>query len=173
LKINALPLGFALVRLKNFDMGVGMGDTQLKIIALVAILGALALAGASTLKAPLTADDPVPGIPRSASTDLSFDSHEVAVLDEALRKKPDHAPILMRLAKLKSEAGQRDEAAGHLQEILRIEPENLDARLELGRIRFEEGDIQEAVAQNEKILQFDPNHPDALYNMGAIYGNLG
>jgi tetratricopeptide (TPR) repeat protein len=150
-----------------------VADKQLKIVAAVAILAALALALASTLETPPTTDAHSSGIPRSASPDLSFDNHETAVLDKALKKKPDHTPILLRLAKLKAKSGRRDEATGHLQEILRIEPNNLDARLELGKILFEEGNVQAAVEQNRAILQLDPDHPDALYNLGAIYGNLG
>ncbi len=99
--------------------------------------------------------------------------HEALILGEALKKKPYHTPVLLRLAQLAEASGNHQEAARHLQEILRHEPDNTDARLELGRALFQSGDVQEAIAQTRRILDRQPNHADALYNLGAIYANLG
>jgi tetratricopeptide (TPR) repeat protein len=99
--------------------------------------------------------------------------HEALILGEALKKKPYHTPVLLRMAQLAEESGKHQEAARHLQEILRHEPDNTDARLELGRALFQSGDVQEAIAQTRRILDRQPNHADALYNLGAIYANLG
>jgi tetratricopeptide (TPR) repeat protein len=99
--------------------------------------------------------------------------HEALILGEALKKRPYHTPVLLRLAQLAQESGNYREAARDLQEILRHEPDNTDARLELGRVLFQSGDVQEAIAQTRRILDRQPNHADALYNLGAIYANLG
>lgn len=101
------------------------------------------------------------------------DEHEAKVLGEALKKRPDHVPVLLRLASLSLEAGKSDEAAKYLTQVLKQEPGNVPARVDLGKILFETGKIPEAIQTTEEILKVQPDNPDALYNLGAIYGNLG
>ena len=67
------------------------------------------------------------------------------MLTQALEKKPDHAPILLEMARQEAEAGQVDKASGHIREALQYEPENLDAKLDLGKLSFEMGNIEEAI----------------------------
>lgn len=100
-------------------------------------------------------------------------AHEKASLEDQLRKKPGHAPVLLRLAQIATEQGQHAEARGRLEELLKVEPDHLEARLELGRACYELDDLPCAIAETEKILVKDPNHVDALYNLGAIYANSG
>jgi tetratricopeptide (TPR) repeat protein len=99
--------------------------------------------------------------------------HEAKILAEALKKKPEHTPVLMRLAQLSEEAGKQADAADRLRAILRQEPNNTDAQLELGRVLFQLGDVAGAIQETKKIVDRQPGHADALYNLGAIYGNLG
>lgn len=99
--------------------------------------------------------------------------HEAILLAEALKKKPDHTPVLMRMAQLSAESGKNTEAARNLREVVQREPANIDARLELGKALFETGDVQGAIEQTQAILERQPDHADALYNLGAIYGNVG
>lgn len=99
--------------------------------------------------------------------------HEAIFLAEALKKKPDHTPVLMRMAQLSEESGKHTEAARSLREVVQREPANMDARLELGKALFESGDIQGAIEQTKAILDRQPDYADALYNLGAIYGNVG
>jgi tetratricopeptide (TPR) repeat protein len=99
--------------------------------------------------------------------------HEAIFLAEALKKQPDHTPVLMRMAQLSEESGKHTEAARNLREVVQREPANIDARLELGKALFEAGDIQGAIEQTKAILDRQPDHADALYNLGAIYGNVG
>jgi tetratricopeptide (TPR) repeat protein len=98
-------------------------------------------------------------------------SHEEMLID-ALRKKPDHTPILLELARQETESGNARKASAHLKEALQYDPKNVDAKLDLGKLMFEMGDIEEAIRLNQEILKVQPAHPDALYNLGAIYGNL-
>ena len=109
--------------------------------------------------------------PRPAA--LENQQHEAIFLAEALKKKPDHTPVLLRMAQLSEESGKHTEAARSLREVVQREPANSDARLELGKALFEAGDIQGAIEQTKAILDRQPDHADALYNLGAIYGNVG
>jgi len=101
------------------------------------------------------------------------DLHEAKMLEEELKKKPQHAPVLFRMAQLSEQAGDNAKAAEHLREVLRQEPNNQDARLELGKVLYQLGDVEGALEHTRAILKASPEHPDALYNLGAIYGNLG
>jgi len=100
-------------------------------------------------------------------------THEKAALEEELKKKPDHAPILLRLAELARDAGQPKQAAEYLKQAAAADPKSLDARLELSRTLYEAGDIAGALAETKRLLADRPNQVDALYNIGAIYANQG
>ena len=95
------------------------------------------------------------------------------MLADALRKKPDHVPVLLELAQLEAESGNKEKAGDYLREVLQYEPENMEAKLNLGKQMFELGKVEEAIKLNEEILETEPSYADALYNLGAIYGNLG
>jgi len=103
----------------------------------------------------------------------SSDKHEEKMLIEALRKKPDHVPVLLRMAGLAAAQRQFDKAIEHLNQASRHEPKNVEVRLELGRMLFETGKIAEAIEQTQAILKDNPGNTEALYNLGAIYGNVG
>jgi len=100
-------------------------------------------------------------------------AHEKASLEEQLKKKPGHAPVLLRLAQIDLEQNQPAEARRRLEELLKAEPTNVEALLELGRACYAAEDLPCAIAETGKILEQDPKHPDALYNLGAILANQG
>ena len=100
-------------------------------------------------------------------------THEKAALEEELKKKPDHAPILLRLAELARDAGQPKQAAEYLKRAVATDAKNVDARLELSRTLYEINDVDGALAETKRLLVDHPNQIDALYNIGAIYANLG
>jgi tetratricopeptide (TPR) repeat protein len=136
------------------------------------------IVGALVLYLGFRASSPKSGNNRATSADKSQskpsgDPHEAMVLSEALKKKPEHTPVLLRLAQLSEQAGNQPEAAVHLREILKNEPDNPEARLELGRVLFQMGDVQAAIEQTQAILDHQPDHADALFNLGAIHANLG
>ena len=105
--------------------------------------------------------------------DGSAKQHERKMLLAALKEKPDHVPLLFRLAQLAQEAGDRDQAVKYLREVLKAEPNNSDALLELGKALYESGDVAGALANTKRILQREPNHSAALLNLGAVYANMG
>lgn len=99
--------------------------------------------------------------------------HEIASLEEELRKNPGHPPILLRLADLAREDGKKTDAVKFLRQASDADPHNTETRIELGRTLFETGQTEAAIVETKKILESQPKQVDALYNLGAIYGNLG
>jgi len=116
---------------------------------------------------------PTAEAPTAATESKKEDKHEALMLAEVLKKKPDHTPVLMRLAQLAEGSGDRAEASKLLRTVVQNEPDNSEARLELGRVCFESGDVEGAIEHTRKILERRPRHADALYNLGAIYANIG
>ena len=98
-------------------------------------------------------------------------AHERAALEEELRKKPGHPPILLRLAELERDAGRPSGAVPYLRQILDQDPKNEDARLELGRALYDAGDVEGALKETKQLLVDHPDQVDGLYNLGAIYAN--
>lgn len=99
--------------------------------------------------------------------------HERAELQEELKKKPGHPPILLRLAEIERDSGHPDKAVTHLRQVLDSDANNQDALLELGRMLYQTGDVDGAIAQTKHLLEVNPKQVDGLYNMGAIYANIG
>ncbi|MDP2996118.1 MAG: tetratricopeptide repeat protein [Bryobacterales bacterium] len=108
-----------------------------------------------------------------AASPAAANAHEQAMLTEQLKLKPDHAPVLLRLAELEQEAGRPAQAAGHLRTLLKSEPGNREALLELGRVLHDSGDVPGALRETRRLLELDPNNVDAHYNLGAIHANQG
>ena len=135
-------------------------------IAIVVAVGLAGLGwvGMNRKKAASTTETPV--APPNAA-------HERSALEEQLKKKPDHGPVLMRLAELEMEQDRPAEARKRLERLVEVEPGNVDALLELGRACYAAGDTTCALERTAEILKQQPNHPDALYNMGALHANQG
>ena len=98
--------------------------------------------------------------------------HELIALQEDLKKKPEHPPILFRMAQLATQMGKPADAISYLQRLLKVDAGNTEARLELGRLLYQNNDVQGALRETSKILEANPKQVDALYNLGAIYANL-
>lgn len=99
--------------------------------------------------------------------------HELKMLQVELEKKPNHAPILLRMAQLSREMGKPAEAAADLRRLLGAEPGNVEARIELGRVLYDTNDVAGAITETNRVLEAHPKNVDAMYNLGAIYANLG
>ena len=76
-------------------------------------------------------------------------AHERAALEEELKKKPGHPPILLRLAEMERDAGRPAGAVQYLRQILEQDSKNEDARLELGRMLYDSGDIEGALKETK------------------------
>jgi len=114
-----------------------------------------------------------PGLSSSPSGNPNADRiHELKALEQDLQKKPEHPPILFRMAQLSTELGKTADAISYLQRLLKVDGGNTEARLELGRLLYETNDVKGAMGETTKILEANPKQVDALYNLGAIYANL-
>lgn len=98
--------------------------------------------------------------------------HELRALEQELEKKPEHPPILFRMAQLSTEMGKPADAISYLERLLKADAGNTEARLELGRILYETNDVQGSIRETSKILETNAKQVDALYNLGAIYANM-
>ena len=104
---------------------------------------------------------------------LAAPAHEKAFLEEQLKTKPNHPPILVRLGEVERSMGQLADARKHLEQALQVDPSLVDARLELSMVCYQLKDEREAERQNLLVLKQDAKQPDALYNLGAIEANRG
>ena len=136
-------------------------------VALAIAVGAIATLSYLTTHSPGSE-------PKSASPvpQMLDKVHERKALAAELKKKPDHVPILLRLAELAREESKPAEAIQYLREALKVEPKNVEALLELGRALYESGDTDGALVETKRLVEIEPKNTDALYNLGAIYGNL-
>jgi tetratricopeptide (TPR) repeat protein len=156
-------------------MITSMQPRYYKLMAVAAVAGSLAASlmllerHKDKSSTPATEQATTPGSSGNPTADRV---HELKGLEEELKKKPDHPPILFRMAQLASELGKPAEAVGYLRRLVKVEPGNIEARLELGRLLWETDDFKSALAETKKILETNPKQVDALYNVGAIYANL-
>jgi len=107
-----------------------------------------------------------------AADATSSKEHEIKALSVELEKKPNHPPILLRMAQLARELGRNDEAVGYLRQLTKADPENVEGHLELGRVLYETNDVAGAIEETNRVLKLNPKNVDALYNLGAIYANV-
>ncbi len=74
--------------------------------------------------------------------------HELKALEQDLQKKPEHPPILFRMAQLSTEMGKTADAISYLQRLLKADAGNTEARLELGRLLYQTNDVPGAIREN-------------------------
>ncbi len=103
----------------------------------------------------------------------STPAHEKVFLEEQLRKKPRHSPVLLRLAQIERESGNLADARRHLEQAVAGDRKLVDARLELSLVYYQMNNVKAALEQNRTILRENPKQTDALYNLGAISANQG
>ena len=91
----------------------------------------------------------------------------IAEFREALRLKPDFAPVQNNLGLALAEGGKLDEAIAEYQSVLRIMPNFPHAHSNLGDALRRKGKLEEAIAECRTALRLKPEFPDARDNLGA------
>lgn len=92
----------------------------------------------------------------------------LSYLRRAVKKHPDSAGKLARLAELLMEQGERAQALEHLQMAEDLQPDDAAVLFNLARAHFDAGDKEEAAARLRAVLAVQPFHLDARMHLALI-----
>ncbi|MEB3276098.1 MAG: DUF6165 family protein [Cyanobacteriota bacterium] len=97
----------------------------------------------------------------------------IALLNQALRLKPDFADGHCSLGLALKRRGDIDAAIAAYSRALELDPALPDAHNNLGVALKERGDLPAAVAAHSRALQLQPHFPEAQLNRGVALQQLG
>jgi Flp pilus assembly protein TadD len=86
---------------------------------------------------------------------------------EALRVRPDSAPVLNNLGALLQAAGETPEALRLYREAIRVQPDYANARYNLGNALAASGAFEGALAEFRAVVRLRPGDVGAQANLGA------
>ena len=92
----------------------------------------------------------------AALTKLGRNEEAEHAAREGLSKAPRHGPLLVALAELRSNRGDKGEAEALLKQALAVDDRDLTALRALARLTWDSGRSAEALAHAEQIAQLDP-----------------
>lgn len=96
---------------------------------------------------------------------LRREEEALAVLDDVLKRKPDHAQALHRKAVFLAEMGRREAALDILERLVKSDPKNTAYRRERARIFYDLGRWEEAKKEWRDLVRREPD-ASALLNLG-------
>ncbi len=91
-----------------------------------------------------------------------------AVLDEALRLRPDFAPAYFLKARLASRANEPERALRLYERAAKLDPGFYKARYNIGILRLEAGRMAAAQSAFEALTLSFPDRPEPWFNLGRI-----
>lgn len=97
----------------------------------------------------------------------------VAVLNESLKVRKDHADVYLSLASIAMEANKLDEARAQVDKARKVEPNNLMATYMTALIDFREGKYVAARDGVQQVLKSAPKHGPSVVLFGAVSYALG
>ncbi len=93
------------------------------------------------------------------------------LLEETVRKAPDHLPAANRLAELNVAEKNFDEASVLLRKVLTRDPQNYEAMLTQGLLHLAQADIPRSIAHFERMSAMFPSVPKVRYHLAlALLG---
>lgn len=98
---------------------------------------------------------------------------EMEGLKERLDAAPQDTTTLIRMARLKQDGHQTEEAVDYYRRYLALHPEGRQAWLDLALGYGTLGRWPDALEAAQAMLDHFPDDPAGLYNLGAIYANTG
>ena len=98
---------------------------------------------------------------------------EMEALKESLEETPADTTALLRMARLKQDGHQTEEAIAYYERYLDLRPEGRQAWLDLARSYGQMARWAEALTATQALLRHFPEDPAGLYNLGAIHANMG
>ncbi len=94
-------------------------------------------------------------------------------LEEALRERPDDAPLHLRLGQVELARGRPGEAQHHFERALAADPKCGAARYGLGEAARADGDLERAAEHFRRTLDEQPHALQVLYPLGQTLERLG
>jgi tetratricopeptide (TPR) repeat protein len=93
----------------------------------------------------------------------------LATFEEALKREPRNATIMLASAEAMHELGDEDRAIAACRRVLQIQEHNVAALLLKSRAEDQAGRRDHAIQSLEKALTLQPNQKEALGDLGALY----
>lgn len=91
-----------------------------------------------------------------------------STLEKAAQGQRDLVPVLLDLAHVANQQGDRKGALGYLAHARDLEPQNAGIHFFFGMVSMEENLVQEAYTSLKKALSLDPNNPYYNYAFGTV-----
>lgn len=96
---------------------------------------------------------------------------EMEMLNKRLDASPQDTTALLRMARLKQDGHETEEAIAYYRRYLALRPGARQAWLDLTQCLGTLAQWDEALEATQTLLDRFPDDPAALYNLGAIYAN--
>jgi len=97
----------------------------------------------------------------------------VKILEDVLRREPDHADALNHCAIAWTEMGHLERAAPMFERLSRLRPASAGAFRQLGDVQHKLGLHEEATASLQRALELDPDDRHSRLALGDIHESLG
>jgi cytochrome c-type biogenesis protein CcmH/NrfG len=96
-----------------------------------------------------------------------------ALMNEAIRQKPDYIDAAFMLSQLEISAGNVDGAIDSTVRIIQLEPQNPARYFQLGVLELSKGDAERGALALEAAIGLDPQYANARYYLAFAYDQLG
>jgi tetratricopeptide (TPR) repeat protein len=93
----------------------------------------------------------------------------MSILDEAAKKHPDNADIIIDQLNFYIEDGKLNEAIDKLDKAIALQPNNDMLYFVKGNAYDKNKELDKAIVEYEKAIAINPKNDKALYNAGAMY----
>lgn len=96
-----------------------------------------------------------------------------ALMNEAIRQKPDYVDAVFMLSQLEIAVGNVDGAINSTINVIQLEPNNPARYFQLGVLELSKQDIERGALALEVAVQLDPQYANARYYLAFAYATLG
>ncbi len=90
-----------------------------------------------------------------------------------LPSDPKNERILVTIANLLDDGGEKKKAIEYYEKVLELNPKNVDARVDMATIMISSESPMMAIAELKKVLEIKPDHQIANLNMGIMSYTVG
>ena len=97
----------------------------------------------------------------------------LAIWQDTVTKRPHHVAARLKLANLRFEAGQLDEAARNYQRVLEARPQSAETHFNLANAQAAQGRFDDAIEHYNEALRLNPRYAEAHNNLGRLLAVRG